>query len=59
MTLTQQKAAKLLGVTPRTLRTWAKKGKGPKFTKKNVRHYEYKSVDIAAWQETIGNKATD
>lgn len=49
--MTQIEAAKEIGVTPRTLRNWARKGKGPAYSKINAKECNYTRRVIDAWKQ--------
>lgn len=49
--LTEQQAATLLNVNPRTLQKWRVKGGGPKFIRISRRCIRYRPRDIRDWAQ--------
>ena len=49
--LSEQLAAALLGVTPRTLQSWRPRGSGPRYISISARCIRYRRKDLIAWTE--------
>lgn len=47
--LSEKQAAKLLGISDRTLRNWRVRGGGPKFVRVSARCIRYKRGDLQDW----------
>jgi DNA-binding transcriptional MerR regulator len=53
--LTTNEVAERLGVKPTLLRTWRKRGQGPKFTKYGVQAM-YRVRDIEVWERRMARE---
>jgi len=49
--LTENEAAALLGVQPRTLQAWRQQRKGPQYISYSVRAIRYRLADLLRFQE--------
>lgn len=49
--MTEQEAAKLLGLSPRTLQKWRITGNGPVFVRASARAIRYQRPDLERWVE--------
>lgn len=47
----EKDAAKMIGVSPRTLRNWRVTGGGPQYVKVSARCVRYRRADIFSWIE--------
>jgi len=47
--VTEKQAAKMLSVSPRTLRNWRTRGGGPRFVKISERCIRYRIADLNEW----------
>lgn len=47
--LTEDQAAELLQLTPRTLQAWRYQGRGPRFVKISARAVRYQLPDLQSW----------
>lgn len=56
--LPEKHAAKLMGVSPRTLRNWRVIGGGPQYVKVSARCIRYRRADILAWIESRERRHT-
>ena len=45
----EKRAAKLIGISPRTLRNWRVKGGGPKYVQVSIRCIRYRRRDVLEW----------
>lgn len=52
--LSEQDAARILGVHPSTLKRWRFKGAGPRFLIFNGRSIRYRAVDLEAYCDEAG-----
>ncbi len=56
--VTEKQAAKLLSVSPRTLRNWRTRGGGPRFVKISGRCIRYSIADINEWTKKRTKRST-
>lgn len=56
--INEDKAAKHLSVSKRTLRNWRVRGGGPPFVKISARCIRYRAADLDAWAERQIRKST-
>ena len=56
--LSEKHAAKLLGISPRTLRNWRVIGGGPQYVKVSARCIRYRRADILSWIEARERRHT-
>ncbi len=49
--LSEDEAAKRIGISVRTLQRWRYEGGGPKFTRLGVRRLGYQEADLKSWAE--------
>lgn len=56
--LPEKTAAKLLAISPRTLRNWRVKGKGPQYVKVSSRAIRYRYGDLIRWSESQTRTST-
>lgn len=56
--LAEKTAAKLLALSPRTLRNWRVQGNGPKFVKVSKRAIRYRYGDLIKWSELQTRSST-
>jgi len=56
--LREREAARLLGMSPRTLQRWRCMGQGPPFVRCGLRAIAYRQEDLAAWIEARRHQST-
>ena len=56
--LDEQAVARLLALSPATLRNWRVKGHGPKFQRLSARAIRYKLGDLETWLSTCARRST-
>lgn len=56
--LPEKQAAKLLGLSDRTLRNWRVRGGGPPYVKVSPRCIRYRAADLEAWAAGNLRKST-
>lgn len=56
--LSEVQTAKLLAVSPRTLRNWRTRGGGPQFVQVSPRCIRYRLTDLEAWADRRKRRST-
>ncbi|HOE11970.1 MAG TPA: helix-turn-helix domain-containing protein [bacterium] len=56
--LKQREASKIIGVSPRTMELWRRRGTGPRFAQLTRRSIRYDPADLRDWLESSKRNPT-